>query len=102
VFQQDGETHTYGEVILFRSEGSTGKVLGVGLWRAPDGSSPVYTSEAGDETFLVLEGECEIERVDTGERFRFGPGDVCAWSSGTPTRWTLRGNFKKFFVVAGV
>ena len=73
-----------------------GKVLAVGLWRGPDGTTPVYTSEAGDETFLVLEGEVEIERVDTGERFHFGPGQICAWSSGMPTRWTLEGGFKKF------
>jgi uncharacterized cupin superfamily protein len=101
VFQQDGGTHTYGEVILFRTSGTAGNVLAVGLWRGPDGTTPIYTSEAGDETFLVLEGEVEIERVDTGEHFHFGPGDICAWSTGTPTRWTLRGGFKKFFVTAG-
>ena len=30
--------------------------LAVGLWRAEDGTTPIYTSEAGDETFLVLSG----------------------------------------------
>jgi uncharacterized cupin superfamily protein len=99
-FVQDGATHTYGETVLFRTHGSAGNPLAVGLWRGPDGTTPTYTSEAGDETFLVLEGEVEIERLDTGERFTYRPGDVCSWSQGTPTRWHLRGGFKKFYVTA--
>jgi quercetin dioxygenase-like cupin family protein len=43
--------------VLFRTEGSAGNVLAVGLWRAEDGTTPIHTSEAGDETFLVLSGE---------------------------------------------
>lgn len=101
VFMQDGAEHRYGEVVMFRSIGATGHVLGVGLWRAPDGTTPIYTSESGDETFLVLDGEAEIEFLDLGERRRFGPGDICAWSRHSRTRWHLRGSFRKFFVVAG-
>ena len=55
-FTQDGVEHAYGETVLFRTEGSAGNVLAVGLWRAEDGTTPIYTSEAGDETFLVLSG----------------------------------------------
>ena len=42
--------------LLFRTEGSAGNVLAVGLWRAEDGTSttPIHTSEAGDEPSLVL------------------------------------------------
>jgi hypothetical protein len=40
----------------------------------------------------------DIERLDTGERFGYGVGEVCSWSRGTPTRWHLRGGFKKFYV----
>ena len=42
--------------VLFRTEGSAGNVLAVGLWRAEDGTTPIHTSETGDETFLVLSG----------------------------------------------
>jgi hypothetical protein len=42
--------------VLFRTEGSAGNVLAVGLWRAENGTTPIHTSEAGDETFLVLSG----------------------------------------------
>ena len=97
-FTQDGAEHAYGETVLFRTEGSAGNVLAVGLWRGPDGSTPIYTSEAGDETFLVLTGAVDIERLDTGERFSYRVGDVCSWSRGTPTRWHLRDGFKKFYV----
>ncbi len=97
-FTQDGVEHAYGETVLFRTEGSAGNVLAVGLWRAEDGTTPIYTSEAGDETFLVLSGAVDIERLDTGERFSYGVGEVCSWSRGTPTRWHLRGGFKKFYV----
>jgi len=43
--------------VLSRTEGSAGNVLAVGLWRAEDGTTPIHTSEAGDETFLGLSGE---------------------------------------------
>ncbi len=43
--------------VLFRTEGSAGNVLAVGLWRAGDGTTPIHTSEANDETFLVPSGE---------------------------------------------
>lgn len=33
-FTQDGVEHAYGETVLFRTEGSAGNVLAVGLWRA--------------------------------------------------------------------
>ena len=42
--------------VLFRTEGSAGNVLAVGLWRAEDGTTPIHTSEAGDEPSLVLSG----------------------------------------------
>lgn len=42
--------------VLFRTEGSGGNVLAVGLWRAEDGTTPIHTSEAGDEPSLVLSG----------------------------------------------
>lgn len=44
-FMQDGAEHVYGEMVLFRSQGSAGNGLAVGLWRAPDGATPIYTSE---------------------------------------------------------
>lgn len=99
-FVQDGAQYSYGEMVLFRATGSAGNGLAVGLWRAPDGPTPVYTSEAGDETFLVLAGEATIEFLDRGETLTFRPGDVCSWSRNSRTRWHLRNGFRKFFVVA--
>lgn len=92
---------TYGEVLLFRAGGSGDGTLLVGLWRVTEPStSPMYSSQIGDETFLVLDGEMTVEVLDTGEKLEFGPGDVGSWSKGTRTVWTIRSPFKKFFVVA--
>lgn len=99
-FVEDGVQQTYGEMILFRAVGSAGNGLAVGLWRGPDGETPIYTSEAGDESFLVLEGEATIDFLDLKESKTFKVGDICAWSQGSPTVWHLRGGFKKFFVTA--
>ena len=54
-FTQNGSSMRTATV-LFRTEGSAGNVLAVGLWRAEDGTTPIHTSEAGDEPFLVLSG----------------------------------------------
>jgi uncharacterized cupin superfamily protein len=99
-FTENGSKHSYGEMILFRSVGSAGNGLAVGLWRAPDGDTPIYASEAGDETFLVLAGEVTIDFLDSKESKTFKVGDVCAWSQGSRTVWHLSGGFKKFFVTA--
>lgn len=99
-YPQDGRIDEHGEIILFRESGSTGNFLAVGLWRCPSGKSPTYSSELGDETFLVLEGSVRITVEATGEVFKYGPGDVGSWSKGTRTTWDVAGPFKKFFVVA--
>ncbi len=92
---------TYGEFMLFRTGGTVVGSLLVGLWRVPEPStSPMYTSQLGDETFVVLEGEMTVEILDTGEKLDFGPGDIGSWSRGTRTVWTIHSPFKKFFVVA--
>jgi uncharacterized cupin superfamily protein len=100
-YPQDGAMHVYGEIVPMRMQGSGGRTLAVGLWRCNElGTSPVYKSELGDETFLVLEGEVTIAVLATGESFTYRPGDVGSWSKGTPTRWTVHSPFKKFYVVA--
>lgn len=101
VYPQDGETQSYGEFVPFREAGSAGRLLAVGLWRCRTlGSSPVYSSELGDETFLVLEGEVHITALDTGEVFKYRTGDVGSWSQGTRTSWDVKSEFRKFYVVA--
>ena len=67
----------------------------------PCSTSPIYISQLGDETFLVLEGEVDVKDLDTGKIHHFGKGDFCSWSKGMRTEWTIKGPFKKFFVVAG-
>ena len=101
-YEEPGKpTQRFGEASIVRMEGSGGKVLAVGLWRVPEPStSPIYTSQLGDETFVVLEGKVTIELVESGERLDYGVGDVVSWSKGTATRWTIHEPFKKFFVVA--
>ncbi len=49
----------------------------------------------------MLEGEVDVKDLNTGEVHHFGKGDFCSWSKGMPTEWTIKGPFKKFFVVAG-
>lgn len=100
-YPQDGAMETYGEVVPFRDTGSSGRLLAVGLWRCTTlGNSPLYSSELGDETFLVLEGEVHITVVETGEVFEYRAGDVGSWSRGTRTVWDVKSPFKKFYVVA--
>lgn len=94
-------TQRFGEASIIRMEGSGGRVLAVGLWRVAEPStSPVYTSQLGDETFLVLEGRVTIELIESGEATEHREGDVVSWSKGTATRWTIHEPFKKLFVVA--
>ena len=101
IYPQDGGTHEYGEFVPFRENGSAGKLLAVGLWRCETvGESPIYSSELGDETFLVLAGEVHIKVVETGEVFKYKTGDVGTWSQGTKTVWNVISPFKKFYVVA--
>ena len=100
-YPQEGKLQSYGEVVPFRESGSGGKLLAVGLWRCLTlGHSPMYCSELGDETFLVLEGEVEITALETGEKFHYREGDVGSWSQGTKTVWNVIRPFKKFYVVA--
>ena len=60
----------------------------------------MYSSELGDETFLVLEGEVHITVEETGEVFEYRVGDIGSWSQGTRTVWDIKAPFKKFYVVA--
>ncbi|MEO1228478.1 MAG: cupin domain-containing protein [Myxococcota bacterium] len=101
-YMENGTPFTFGEFIPLRMEGTGGYTLAVGLWRVSEPStSPPYTSELGDETFLVLEGEVEIEIEGEPKRRRYGAGDYVSWSMGTPTTWHIvQAPFKKFFVVA--
>lgn len=91
----------FGEIHLIRAGGSGDGTLLVGIWRLQVPTvSPVYSSPAGDETFLVLEGEVDIKVLDTGEVFSFKPGDIGSWSKGTRTVWTFKSPFKKLVIVA--
>ncbi|HXV92691.1 MAG TPA: cupin domain-containing protein [Pseudonocardia sp.] len=96
----DGGLVTFGEFKPLRVGGSGGQTLIAGIWRAHGpGVSPTYDSPDGDETFLVLEGECTITELDTGATHRYGPGDVVSWSQGTRTRWEIHSPFRKLVVV---
>ena len=74
-----------------------------------DGRNPVSSTdrwrvsipaEAGDETFVVLEGEVTIDFLDLKQSKTFRAGDIFAWSQGSRTLWHTKGGFKKFYVVA--
>ena len=68
---------------------------------ATDGSVTArYSAPMGDETSLLLEGEVEVVREDTGERHLFRAGDILCLPRGVPVRWTSRAPYvKKFFVI---
>lgn len=91
----------FGEFHLIRAGGSGNGTLIAGIWRLQESTtSPVYTSFAGDETFLVLEGEVTIKNLDSGDEKHFKPGDIGAWYKGMRTEWTFKAPFKKLVVVA--
>lgn len=101
-------TQCVGQLHLVRDQGSTGRYL-CGVWRtgpgmpgcATDGSVTArYSAPMGDETSLLLEGEVEVVREDTGERHLFRAGDILCLPRGVPVRWTSRAPYvKKFFVI---
>ena len=94
------EPRAFGEIHRIRAGGSGDGTLLVGIWRLREPTvSPIYSSPAGDETFLVLEGEVDVKVLETGEVFSFKPGDVGSWSKGTRTQWAFKSPFKKFVVV---
>ncbi|MCW5624373.1 MAG: cupin domain-containing protein [Burkholderiales bacterium] len=98
-YEKDGKMVDFGEMVLTRTAGSAGNTYYVGIWRC--GVCKMYfSSDAGDETFLVLEGELEIEVLATGEKFSYKPGDICSWTKGTPTMWDIKKPMKKMFVIA--
>ena len=95
-----GELVTFGEFAPLRVGGSSGQTLIAGVWRiAEPCDSPVYDSPDGDETFLVLEGECTITELDSGAEHHFRAGDLVTWSQGTRTRWRIHSPFRKVVVV---
>lgn len=71
-----------------------------GVWRCDQLGRTYFSSDDGDEIFVVLEGEVEIEVVATGEKLVYRPGDICSWTKGTPTIWDIRKPMKKVFVIA--
>jgi len=99
-FEKDGRTVTFGEMVVTRTTGSAGNVYAVGVWRCNQLGKTAFSSDDGDETFIVLEGEVEIEVVATGEKFVYRAGDICSWTKGTPTIWDIRKPMKKVFVIA--
>ena len=74
-------------------------------WQSACGARRMATrrsipAEAGDETFVVLEGEVTIDFLDLKQSKTFRAGDIFAWSQGSRTLWHTKGGFKKFYVVA--
>jgi len=97
----DGGMATFGEMHWIRQQGSGEHTLLVALWRLREpGRSPIYTFGAGDESFVVLEGEVTIELLDTGEKVDLKPGDIASFSKGTRSIWNFHSPFKKFLVIA--
>ncbi len=99
-YEKDGKMVDFGEMVLTRTAGSAGNTYYVGIWRCDKLGKTYFSSDAGDETFLVLEGELEIEVLATGEKFHYGQGDICSWTKGTPTMWDIKKPMKKMFVIA--
>jgi uncharacterized protein len=99
-YEKDGETVEFGEMVVMRELGSAGNTYSVGLWRCNVLGRTFFSSDDGDETFVVLEGEVEIEDLTDGTKHVYGPGDICSWSKGTPTMWDIRKPMKKVFVIA--
>ncbi|MGR8947999.1 MAG: hypothetical protein ACU84Q_08130 [Gammaproteobacteria bacterium] len=101
VYPQEGGTHKYDEMVPFHESGSGSNLLAGGLWRCNNlGESPIYSSELGDEKFLVLAGEVDIKVVETAEVFEYRVDDPGRWSRGTKTVWNVISPFRKFYVVA--
>ncbi len=99
-YEKDGKMVDFGEMVLTRTAGSAGNTYYVGAWRCDKLGKTYFSSDAGDETFLVLEGELEIEVLATGEKFAYKPGDICSWTKGTPTMWDIKKPMKKVLVIA--
>jgi uncharacterized protein len=62
-----------------------------GIWQITPGTS-VQVATAG--MFVVLSGQATIA-VDGGPTLDIGPGDVCIWSGGERTIWTVHETLRK-------
>ena len=70
--------------------------VAAGLFTAqPSSASYVFPAH---ETFIVLEGEVDIEMAD-GRVVSLGPGDMASFRKGESSVWTYRSPFKKFVVL---
>lgn len=100
IYDKDGQSFEFGEIITFRTEGSKGNTLIVGLWRCNKPGVYPFSSDAGDESFYLLEGEFEIEVAATGEKYHYKAGDIGSWTQGVPTFWTIKEPVKKVLFLA--
>jgi uncharacterized protein len=53
----------------------------------------------GDETFLLLKGEIDIELTETGETVTVRAGDIASFPKGAKSIWNIKSMMEKFVVV---
>jgi uncharacterized cupin superfamily protein len=88
------DEETGGLVLFLRADGD----VQAGLWKpGPLAGSAIDLTLAAHETFLVLEGNGQIE-VDDGPPLRLEPGVMVSLRKGSKTRWLVDEAFKELWV----
>jgi uncharacterized protein len=91
----EGEANV--RVHWLRESASGEGTLLAGLLRA-DPSRIAYVFP-GDETFLLLKGEVDIE-LETGETVSVRAGDMASFPRGLKSIWDIKSTMEKFVVVS--
>jgi uncharacterized protein len=80
------------------SESSDGRIQR-GVWQITAG---VVTDIEADEMFVVVSGSASIELLTAGRTIDVGPGDVCVFTEGERTRWTVHETLRKVYQITAV
>jgi uncharacterized cupin superfamily protein len=66
-----------------------------GIWQITPGT---VTDTEADEIFTVVHGRATIE-IKGGPTLEVGPGDVCVFTEGAKTTWTVHETLRKVYQI---
>lgn len=98
-WQQDPYSPSAVQLLWGPATNDAGVELTTGLFRMePQTFDFVFP---GDETVHVLDGDLDIELVDSGEVVHLETGDLAFFPGGMTTRWVVNRTTTEFFTVLG-
>lgn len=92
VTDANGPEQTFGVV----SEMENGRIQ-YGVWECGPGELDLQFE--WHETVFIIDGQAQMENIDTGEKFSAEPGSMMVFEKGTRWRWSVPWKLKKIFTI---